>query len=41
VEKLLKKYEPSGLPEDIKKELTKLMTAEARRHGQNSLPELP
>jgi trimethylamine:corrinoid methyltransferase-like protein len=41
VEILLKKYEPSGLPEDIKKELKKLMTAETRRYGQNNLPELP
>jgi trimethylamine--corrinoid protein Co-methyltransferase len=41
VEKLLKNYQPSCLPEDVKKELTKLMTAESRRYGQNSLPELP
>ncbi|HCO93136.1 MAG TPA: hypothetical protein DIU00_04160 [Phycisphaerales bacterium] len=41
VEKLLESYQPSTLPEDIKKELTKLMTAEARRHGQKSLPNLP
>jgi len=38
VEKLLENYQPSGVPEDVKKELTKLMTAEARRYGQNSLP---
>jgi len=41
VEKLLDNYQPSGLPEDVKKELTILMTAEARRHGQNNLPVLP
>lgn len=39
VEKLLKEYEPSGLPEEIKKELIKLMDKEARRYGQDSLPE--
>jgi len=38
VEKMLENYQPSDLPEHIKKELTKLMTKEARRHGQNSLP---
>ena len=41
VEKLLENYQSTSLPEDIKKELTKLMTAEARKHGQNSLPVLP
>lgn len=41
VEKMLENYQPSGLPEEVKKELTKLMTAEARRYGQNSLPALP
>jgi trimethylamine--corrinoid protein Co-methyltransferase len=41
VEKLLENYQPAGPPEEIKKELTKLMTREARRHGQNSLPILP
>jgi trimethylamine--corrinoid protein Co-methyltransferase len=38
VKKLLESYHPSRLPEDVKKEMTKLMTDEARRHGQNSLP---
>jgi trimethylamine--corrinoid protein Co-methyltransferase len=38
VERLLESYQPSGLSEDVKKELTKLMTQETRRHGQNSLP---
>jgi trimethylamine--corrinoid protein Co-methyltransferase len=40
VEKLLESYQPPDLPEDVKKELTKLMTDEAHRHGQNSLPNL-
>jgi trimethylamine--corrinoid protein Co-methyltransferase len=38
VEKLLESYQPPDKPEDAKKELTKLMTEEARRHGLNSLP---
>jgi trimethylamine--corrinoid protein Co-methyltransferase len=41
VEKLLENYQPPVLPEEVKKELTKLMTVEARRHGQNSLPLPP
>jgi trimethylamine--corrinoid protein Co-methyltransferase len=41
VEKLLENYRSSGPPEDVRKELTKLMTAEARRHGQNNLPTMP
>jgi trimethylamine--corrinoid protein Co-methyltransferase len=41
VKKLLANYKPSALPEDVKKELIKLMTREARRHGQNSLPHMP
>ncbi len=40
VERLLGDYEPSDLPEHAKKELVKLMTGEARRHGQDSLPPL-
>lgn len=38
VEKLLGTYTPSGLSDDTKKELTKLMYAEARRFGQSTLP---
>jgi len=38
VERLLENYQPPDLPKDVKKELTKLMAAEARRHGQNTLP---
>jgi trimethylamine--corrinoid protein Co-methyltransferase len=41
VERLLNDYEPSELPEDIKKELVKLMTREAQRYGQDALPHLP
>ncbi|MFQ6116198.1 MAG: trimethylamine methyltransferase family protein, partial [bacterium] len=41
VEKLLKNYKPSDLPEDIKKELIKLMNKEAHRYGQDRLPERP
>lgn len=41
VEKLLDNYKPSGLPENVKNELTRLMTREARRHGRNNLPNLP
>ncbi len=41
VERLLESYEPSDLPEDIKKDLVKLMSDEARRHGQDNLPNLP
>ncbi|KPK89613.1 hypothetical protein AMJ80_09555 [bacterium SM23_31] len=39
VEKLLKDYVPSGLHGEIKNELIKLMDKEARRYGQDSLPE--
>jgi trimethylamine--corrinoid protein Co-methyltransferase len=41
VEKLLQNYKPTGLGKEIKKELTKLMSEEARRYGQDSLPNLP
>ncbi len=41
VERLLESYEPSDLPEYVKKELTKLMSEEACRHGQDNLPHLP
>ncbi len=39
VDKLLKSYQPSKLPETAKNDLTKLMDKEARRHGQDRLPE--
>ena len=38
VERLIADYRPSRLPEEAKKELTKLMEAEARRYGMGSLP---
>jgi len=39
VEKLINSYEPSSLSEDVKSELKRLMTAEARRSGMDSLPD--
>jgi trimethylamine--corrinoid protein Co-methyltransferase len=41
VEKLLKSYKPSRLPDTVTKELIKLMEKEARRYGQDRLPERP
>lgn len=41
VNKLLKTYQPSTLPETTKKDLVKLMEKEARRHGQDHLPLPP
>jgi trimethylamine--corrinoid protein Co-methyltransferase len=41
VNKLLKAYQPSTLPETTEKDLTKLMEKEARRHGQDRLPLPP
>jgi trimethylamine--corrinoid protein Co-methyltransferase len=38
VEKLIREYVPSRLPDGTKKELTKLMEGEARRCGMESLP---
>jgi trimethylamine:corrinoid methyltransferase-like protein len=40
VVKLLKDYVPSRLPENVKKELTKLMITEARRYGMDCLPSV-
>ncbi len=40
VEKLIKDYEPSRLPDSTKKELIKLMKLEAHRYGMESLPEI-
>jgi trimethylamine--corrinoid protein Co-methyltransferase len=40
IEKLIRDYVPSKLPEHIKKELTKLMQVEARRYGMEKLPEI-
>ncbi len=39
VEKLIARYQPSSLSEDIKKELVTLMNKEALRYGQEKLPE--
>ncbi len=39
VEKLIDSYEPSSLPDDVKSELERLMTAEARRFGMDRLPD--
>ena len=41
VEKLLKDYEPPDQAQSVRKELIKLMSEEARRHGADSLPPLP
>ena len=41
VNKLLKSYQPSRLPEATKTDLVKLMEEEARRHGQDHLPLPP
>jgi trimethylamine--corrinoid protein Co-methyltransferase len=41
VNKLLKNYQPSRLPETTKKDLVKLMEKEARRYGQDHLPLPP
>ncbi|MBM3335656.1 trimethylamine methyltransferase family protein, partial [Candidatus Sumerlaeota bacterium] len=38
VQNLLATYRPTGLPNDIKSELTQRMEAEARRYGQDRLP---
>ncbi len=40
VEKLINDYKPSRLNDDTKEELTKLMTAEARRYGMHKLPAI-
>jgi trimethylamine--corrinoid protein Co-methyltransferase len=39
VEKHLEAYESSRLPDEAKSELISMMTAEAKRHGMDSLPE--
>jgi trimethylamine--corrinoid protein Co-methyltransferase len=38
VKRLLAAYKPSRLPDKVKLELTRLMEAEARRHGMDTLP---
>jgi len=39
VERIIAEYEPVALTDEVKKELTKLMKAEARRCGMDHLPE--
>ncbi|MFH1502759.1 MAG: trimethylamine methyltransferase family protein [Candidatus Eisenbacteria bacterium] len=39
VKRHLSEYEPSRLPDDAKKELGDIMSAEARKHGMDRLPE--
>ncbi len=39
VQRLIGEYEPSGLPDDVKRELAKLMENEARRCGMDGLPD--
>lgn len=41
VENHLQNYQPSGLSEAVKRDLIRLMEAEARRYGQDRLPERP
>jgi trimethylamine--corrinoid protein Co-methyltransferase len=38
VNRLIGAYQPSGLSDDVKRELTRLMSDEARRHGMADLP---
>ncbi|MGA2383711.1 MAG: trimethylamine methyltransferase family protein [Gemmatimonadales bacterium] len=38
VERLVASYKPSSLPDDVKRELTRLMAREARRYGMDALP---
>lgn len=38
VEKLVEEYQPTTLPDDVKKDMTRLMEAEAARYGMDSLP---
>ncbi|MFC2135861.1 trimethylamine methyltransferase family protein [Bacteroidota bacterium] len=39
IEKLLNNYQPSSLSDDVKNELISLMESEAKKHGQDKLPE--
>jgi trimethylamine--corrinoid protein Co-methyltransferase len=40
VEKLIQNYEPSSLSNEVKNDLTKLMENEAKKYGQEKLPEI-
>jgi len=39
VQRHLSQYEPSRLPDEVKRELTRMMSAEAKRHGMDELPK--
>ncbi len=39
-ERIISRWQPTRLPEDVKRELTRLMSAEARRCGMERLPAL-
>jgi trimethylamine--corrinoid protein Co-methyltransferase len=39
VDRLIGEYQPSRLPDDVKRELTRLMTNEAQRYGMRALPD--
>lgn len=41
IERLIAQYRPSRLPEEVKSQLTRIMTAAARCAGMDKLPELP
>ena len=41
VKRLLENYQPAELLENTKNELFKIMESQARRHGQEKLPDLP
>jgi trimethylamine:corrinoid methyltransferase-like protein len=38
VDGLLAKHKPEALPDDVRAELVRIMTAEARRYGMDRLP---
>jgi trimethylamine--corrinoid protein Co-methyltransferase len=40
VERIIAEYEPIGLSDDVRDELTRLMEAEVRRYGMDRLPEI-
>ena len=41
VEKIVSSHRPSRLPAEVRRDLEKMMSAEARRHGMERLPEVP
>lgn len=40
ISKLVAEHEPVGLSDDVKSEMTRLISAEARRYGMDKLPEI-